>query len=98
MPATLTRFIFFPSGDLHAIVNADLDSELQPHTGSVGCLFVDVQRQAYLTCAGLRDQLALALPAVLQKDPQIGALVTAKIQAIDAAASVLNVNAPDILP
>jgi len=92
MPATLTRFIFFPSGDLHAIVNSDTgDAELAPHIGAPGCIFVDVPKASYQLCMGLRDHLALALPAVLQKDAQIGAIVSAKIQAIDAVAAIADV-------
>lgn len=89
MAATLTRLIFFTSGDLHAIVNADNDGELEPHRAPLGGVFVDVPRDAYFTCGNLRDQLTLALPPLVQKDPGIAAIVSAKIEALDAAVAVI---------
>lgn len=85
MAATLTRLIFFASGDLHAVVNADSDSELAPHKGPPGSIFVDTPRQSYLKSPTLRDQMALGQPLVAAKDSVIGAAITSKIQAIDAA-------------
>lgn len=98
MTATLTRLLFFSNGDLHAIVSADTDQDLTPHKAPQGGVFIDAAKDSYEKCTSLRDQLALAQPLVAAKDQTIGLAVTAKIQAIDAAAvAVLDVPA-DILP
>lgn len=85
MAATLTRLIFFASGELHAIVNADNDSELAPHTGPIGAVYVDVPRKSYVACKTTRDHMALALPLLSIKDVVFASAVTAKIDAIDLA-------------
>ena len=95
MAANFTRLLFFGDGALHAIINADFDGEIEPHKAPLGGIFVDVARPSYSACTNLRDTLALALPAVLQKDLQIGGLVSAKIQALDLAAQIIP-SPPDV--
>jgi hypothetical protein len=104
MAATLTRLIFFASGDLHAIVKADFDSELAAHKGPLNSVFADVPRKSYEVARALRDQMALGLPVVAAKDVVVASAISAKIQAIDdaaalqAAADAALVDSPDILP
>jgi len=101
MAATLTRMLFFGTGDLHAIINASSDQDLAAHKAPQGGVFIDAPKASYDICASFRDQLALAQPLVALKDLNIGLLITAKINAIDAAAQAAAnvVDVPlDILP
>lgn len=81
--ASATRLIFFETGELHAIVNADQDHELEPHQGPPGAVFVDVPKAQYLACKEIRDHMALALPVLAKKDISFASKVSSKIKKID---------------